>query len=63
MSRKSNRTARFETRIATETHILNRTNVTIPAGDWESFEAWLNRPAQMNAGLAELARRVPSWER
>ncbi len=47
---------------AAETEILARSIVTIPAKDWEAFEAWVNRPAEANPALAELARRRPSWE-
>jgi uncharacterized protein (DUF1778 family) len=43
---------------AAETEILNRTSVTIPAKDWETFEAWLHRPAETIPALAELARRA-----
>ena len=46
-----------------EADVLNRTIVTIPAKDWEAFEAWANRPAKEIPALAELARRTPSWER
>src|SRR5258707_15592871 len=46
-----------------EADVLNRTIVTIPAKDWEAFEAWVNRPAEEIPALAELARRTPSWER
>jgi len=46
-----------------EAEVLNRTIVTIPAKDWEAFEAWINRPAEVIPALAELARRTPSWER
>ncbi|MGP0061791.1 MAG: DUF1778 domain-containing protein [Beijerinckiaceae bacterium] len=48
---------------AAETEVLNRTIVTIPAKDWEAFEAWINRPAEAIPGLVELARRTPSWVR
>lgn len=48
---------------AAETEVLNRSIVTIPAKDWEAFEAWVNRPVEDVPGLARLARRVPSWER
>jgi len=48
---------------AAETEVLSRSIVTIPAKDWEAFEAWINSPAGDNPGLAKLARRVPSWER
>jgi uncharacterized protein (DUF1778 family) len=47
---------------AAETEILGRSIVTIPAKDWEAFEAWVNRPAEAIPALAELARRRPSWE-
>lgn len=47
---------------AAETEVLSRSIVTIPAKDWEAFEAWINRPAKANAGLAKLAKRKPSWE-
>jgi hypothetical protein len=46
-----------------ESEVLNRTVVTIPAKDWEAFEAWLHRPAETIAPLVELAHRTPSWER
>jgi len=46
-----------------EVEVLNRTIVTIPAKDWEAFEAWIKRPAKANPALAELARHTPSWER
>lgn len=45
-----------------ESEVLNRPLVTIPAKDWEAFEAWINRPAETIPALAELARRRPSWE-
>jgi uncharacterized protein (DUF1778 family) len=48
---------------AAEAEVLNRTTVTIPAKDWEAFEAWINRPAETIMPLVELAERVPSWER
>lgn len=48
---------------AAEAEVLNRSIVTIPAKDWEVFEAWLHSPPEDNPGLAELARRIPSWER
>jgi len=46
-----------------ETEVLNRAIITIPAKDWEAFEAWVNRPAEATPALVELARRTPSWER
>ena len=48
---------------AAEVEMLNRSIVTIPAKDWEAFEAWVDRPAEAIPALAELARRTPSWER
>lgn len=47
---------------AAEMEVLNRSIVTIPARDWEAFEAWLHRPAEAVPALVELARRPPSWE-
>jgi uncharacterized protein (DUF1778 family) len=49
--------------VSAEADVLNRTIVTIPAKDWDAFEAWVNRPAEAILALAELARRTPSWER
>ena len=48
---------------AAEVEMLNRSIVTIPAKDWEAFEAWVDRPAETIPALAELARRTPSWKR
>ncbi len=48
---------------AAEAEMFHRGIVTIPAKDWEAFESWINRPAENIPALAELARRVPSWER
>ena len=47
---------------AAEAEILNRSIVTIPAKDWEAFEAWIDRPAEVVPALAELAHRTPSWK-
>ena len=48
---------------AAEIDVLNRGVVTIPARDWEAFEAWLDRPATKVTALEQLATRTPSWER
>lgn len=48
---------------AAEMEVLNRSIVTIPAKDWEAFEAWINSPTRAKEKLAKLARRKPSWER
>ena len=46
-----------------EADVLNRTIVTIPAKDWDAFEAWINRPAKTIPALKKLARLAPSWKR
>ncbi|SED22968.1 Uncharacterized conserved protein, DUF1778 family [Rhizobiales bacterium GAS191] len=48
---------------AAETDVLNRMIVTIPAKDWEAFEAWVNRPATTIRALKELGRITPTWDR
>jgi uncharacterized protein (DUF1778 family) len=48
---------------AAESDVLNRTTVTIPAKDWQAFEAWAARPAETIPALAALSRRRPSWAR
>jgi uncharacterized protein (DUF1778 family) len=47
---------------AAEAEMLDRSIVTIPAKDWEAFEAWITRPAEAIPALSELARRTPSWK-
>ena len=42
---------------AAEIAVLNRTTVTIPAKDWEKFEAWAKRPAREIPALKNLARK------
>ena len=46
-----------------EAEVLNRSVVTIPAKDWDAFNAWIKRPATVLPALAALARRTPSWDR
>jgi uncharacterized protein (DUF1778 family) len=48
---------------AAEAELLNRATITIPAQDWERFEAWLQRPAKPIPALKKLARTTPTWER
>ena len=48
---------------AAETDVLERRIVTIPAKDWERFEAWAAAPARAIAGLKELARKRPTWRK
>jgi uncharacterized protein (DUF1778 family) len=45
---------------AAELEMLDRSVVTIPAKDWEAFEAWISRPAEAIPALTELARRARS---
>jgi uncharacterized protein (DUF1778 family) len=47
---------------AAEAEVLARSVVTIPAEDWQAFEAWAARPAEPNPQLARLLRRKPAWE-
>ncbi|HEX4079769.1 MAG TPA: DUF6290 family protein [Rhizomicrobium sp.] len=44
---------------AAEIEFLERRVVTIPASDWEVFEAWTHRPARKIAGLKKLLRTPP----
>jgi len=46
-----------------EADVLDRRIVTIPAKDWERFEAWAAAPARDVAGLKELAGRPPTWRK
>src|ERR1700724_1974739 len=48
---------------AAEVDVLERRIVTIPAKDWERFEAWAARPAREIAGLKDLARKPPTWRK
>lgn len=48
---------------AAEVDVLERTVVTIPAKDWEAFEAWVTRPAKAIPALKKLARKAPTWQR
>lgn len=44
---------------AAEIEFLERRVVTIPAKNWEAFEAWAHRPARKIAALEKLARTSP----
>lgn len=46
-----------------EVEVCHHGIIIIPAEDWEAFEAWIDRPAETIAPLAELAQRKPTWER
>jgi len=48
---------------AAETDMLERRLVTIPAKDWERFEAWAAKPAREIAGLRELAQKSSTWRK
>jgi type II restriction/modification system DNA methylase subunit YeeA/uncharacterized protein (DUF1778 family) len=48
---------------AAEADILERSVITIPAKDWERFEAWARAPAREVPGLKELSRRPPTWRK
>jgi uncharacterized protein (DUF1778 family) len=48
---------------AAEADMLERRIVTIPAKDWEAFEAWANSPPQAITALDELARKPPTWQK
>ena len=48
---------------AAEADLLERRIVTIPAKDWERFEAWAARPARTIAGVKKLASRPPTWRK
>jgi uncharacterized protein (DUF1778 family) len=48
---------------AAEMDMLERPVVTIPAKNWEAFEAWANRPAKKIAAVEELAHTVPAWRK
>lgn len=46
---------------AAEVSLLGRNIVTIPAQQWDAFEAWVLRPAAKNAKLQKLAHKKPTW--
>ena len=46
---------------AAESDLLDRRIVTIPAADWERFEAWAQTPAQDIPALRRLAETPPVW--
>ena len=48
---------------AAECDMLERRVVSIPAKDWEAFEAWAIRPAQEIPVITELATKAPTWQR
>jgi uncharacterized protein (DUF1778 family) len=48
---------------AAEIEVLNQPVVTIPAKDWEKFEAWVSQPAKDVPQLRELAAHHPAWRK
>ena len=48
---------------AAETDMLERRIITVPAKDWERFEAWAAKPARQIDGLRALARTPPTWRK
>lgn len=48
---------------AAELEVLDRSVVTIPAADWDAFEAWAKRPPAIRPGLRELLDLEPTWTR
>ena len=48
---------------AAEIDVMERRVVTIPAKDWEAFEAWAHRPAEKIPALAKLSRTPLKWQK
>lgn len=48
---------------AAELDLMEQRVVTIPAKDWERFEAWANEPPREVPGLRKLAAVKPSWNK
>ena len=46
---------------AAEMDVLDHRVVTIPAEDWDRFEAWASAPARDVPALKELAATRPAW--
>ncbi|MEZ2333610.1 DUF1778 domain-containing protein [Mesorhizobium sp. RCC_202] len=47
---------------AAEMQVLSGLVVTIPAADWEKFEAWAKSPPRARLGLQKLAASRPLWQ-
>lgn len=47
---------------AAEADLFERRIVTIPADDWEEFEAWVSSPAKDVPELRRLAASRPAWQ-
>jgi uncharacterized protein (DUF1778 family) len=48
---------------AAELDVLERRIVTIPAKDWQRFEAWAATPAREIAGIKDLIRKRSTWRK
>jgi uncharacterized protein (DUF1778 family) len=48
---------------AAEIDVIERRIFTIPAKDWEAFEAWVDAPPKPVAALEKLAETPPTWQR
>ncbi len=46
---------------AAELELIHQNRVTIPAIDWEKFEAWLDSPPKDVPALRDLAKTRPAW--
>jgi uncharacterized protein (DUF1778 family) len=46
---------------AAEIELMRRNVVTIPAAEWEKFEAWSRQPPRRVKGLKALAGLMPGW--
>ncbi len=46
---------------AAEIELLAHPIVTIPAADWDKFEAWAHAPAKPVPALRDLAATKPAW--
>jgi uncharacterized protein (DUF1778 family) len=47
---------------AAEMDVLDHRLVTIPAADWDKFEAWVDAPAKDVPALRNLAASLPAWQ-
>lgn len=47
---------------AAEQDVLDHRLVTIPAGDWEKFEDWVNAPPKDIPALRKLSATRPAWQ-
>jgi uncharacterized protein (DUF1778 family) len=47
---------------AAEIELMMHPVVTIPAADWEKFEAWAHAPAKQVPALRALAATPPAWQ-